>query len=73
MHVSGGVLIVAERIDPQLVAGKMVLVVGADRFAERIEHGAIEPLRVSEVPGAQVDVVEQTADMKFSQRSDLHY
>jgi hypothetical protein len=40
----------------------------ADRLTERREHGAIEPLRIGEIPGAKMDVIDQAADLEFSHR-----
>ena len=66
MDVRSGTTIVAQRIDPQLVALEVSLVVRTDRFAQRAEHGAIEALRSSEIRRPQVNVIDQPADVDLA-------
>src|SRR6185503_12457014 len=65
VHVRCGRAVVAERVDPQLIDLKVRLVVGVDRLVERTEHSAIEAFAGGEIPGSQMDVVDEAADVPF--------
>ena len=52
------------RVDPELV-GREMLVVAHDRYAENAEDGRIKALAGLQIPGSKVDVIDQTAAMKF--------
>jgi len=66
MDVTRRLFIRTERIDPQLVAREVSLVVAADGNTQRAEHRAIEPLRAFQIACPQMNVIDQPADVKLA-------
>jgi hypothetical protein len=58
VHVRGGLHLFTERIDPQLIAREMTLIVAAQRNVQRPEHRAIKRPRRFQVARAKMDMID---------------
>lgn len=65
MHVARLALILSQRVDPEFIAGDVPVVVSQKRNIERSERCAIEIRRGREIPGPQLDMVDQTASVQY--------
>src|ERR1043165_2454133 len=66
VHVTRGCVLVAERIDPQLVTLQMFFVVSVDRYVERTERRAIEAFARGEIVGSQMDGIDEASEVPFA-------
>lgn len=65
MHMRRLAFILSQGVDPELVAGDVPVVIRQQRKFERPEYRAIEPGRGREIPGSQLDMIDQAASMQF--------